>query len=101
MARIRNPFMDRVEDPRSTFSRNARPARIRNARYAPESLEGRLSPSSFGLVAVPAEIATLDGSPNSNAVVIARTEEPLPTDENGDPIPDPASGDEPDHDQPI
>jgi hypothetical protein len=100
MARIRNPFMDRVEDPRSTYSRNSRPARIRNARYAPESLEGRLSPSSFGLVPVAAEIAALDGSPSTNAVVISRTEEPLPTDENGDPIPKPV-GDEPGHDFPI
>ena len=62
--------------------------RFRNPRYAPEWLESRLSPSAV-VAAVPAEVSTTSGIVYSP---IAMAEEPLPTDSNGDPIPEPAQG---------
>lgn len=71
-------------------------SRIRNPRYAPEFLERRLSPSCFGLVPT-AEVSTF-----SNEAMEARiTEEPLPRDQNGDPIPDLPTDDGPGLPAPI
>jgi hypothetical protein len=71
-------------------------SRIRNPRYAPEFLERRLSPSSFGLVAT-AEVSTF-----SNVTMQAKaTEAPLPRDQNGDPIPEPTEGDGPGQTIPV
>jgi hypothetical protein len=45
-------------------------ARFRNPRYAPESLERRLSPSDFGLLAPPAEVGSgllAQGDPEPSA----------------------------------
>ncbi|QDV36028.1 hypothetical protein [Tautonia plasticadhaerens] len=99
MASFRNPFAVRAPDLRSNPARDSRPSRSsRNPRFAPEFLEGRLSPSTFALAAVPAQISTYTSTTATFAV--ARGEEPLPTDPNGDPIPKPI-GDKPGHDVPI
>lgn len=62
-------------------------SRIRNPRYAPESLERRLSPSSFGI----APVADVQYSNHINTLM-SQTETPRPTDSNGDPLPPPVSG---------
>ncbi|WP_169981424.1 hypothetical protein [Tautonia rosea] len=85
-ARTVSPF-DAIES-RVSFKAMSR---IRNLRYAPEFLERRLSPSSFGLVAT-AEVSTLDGGETFKA---RTSEAPLPRDQNGDPIPEPTQGDGP------
>lgn len=97
MASFRNPFAVRAQDLRSNPDRASRPARSsRNARFAPESLEGRLSPSTF-LAPIPAQYATYGDT--ATPIDAARGEAPLPTDANGDPIPAP-NPDEPGHDIP-
>ncbi|MEW4571042.1 hypothetical protein AB1L88_24500 [Tautonia sp. JC769] len=72
-------------------------SRIRNPRYAPEFLERRLSPSSFGLMPA-AQVATF-----SNVTVAASktVDPPLPTDSNGDPIPELPTDDGPGLPAPI
>ncbi|RUL81927.1 hypothetical protein [Tautonia sociabilis] len=66
-------------------------ARIRNPRYAPEFLERRLSPSSVGIAPHAAEVS----------MQAVDTEEPLPTDQNGNPIPEPISSDGPGQTGPV
>lgn len=58
-------------------------SRIRNPRFAPEFLERRLSPSSFGVTTVMAEVQY---ATHVNTLM-SRTETPRPTDADGDPIP--------------
>jgi hypothetical protein len=70
--------------------------RMRNPRYAPDWLERRLSPSSFALAPSVAEVSTFRAT-----TVLRRAEAPLPTDVDGDPIPEPTSGDEPGHNIPV
>lgn len=72
-------------------------SRIRNPRYAPEFLERRLSPSSFGLVPT-AEVSTFS---NVTMVESKTVDEPLPTDANGDPIPELPTDDGPGLPAPI
>ena len=90
-----SPFRDSRNESAwgSRNSRNASSPRPRNPRFAPEFLERRLSPSSFGVAPTFAQVSTMSTAARAPRVVVAQ--EPLPTDQNCDPIPVPASGDEP------
>ena len=81
MATFRNPFFATKTDART--SRNAR-----NPRFAPEFLDRRLSPSSFGFSPVFAEVSYIEPMTE-----IVEGQEPLPTDADGDPIPMPTTDD--------